>query len=404
MAFITKIKTRAGKQAYAVRWTEGGKVRQKQFPFASDAKSFAAQKEIEQNPQQTNRERRQAWAVAFGELGPTFDDMRSEWLALKEEPKDGSEPLEPSTLRAYKKYLANVGAVIGDVRVAHIMSEHFQKIHDDRKSAGNAANTIRLHLSLATNVLEHARSRNIIREIPAHGIKVTAGRRAMIAQRKKQDDKPYTPDEIYTMLAAADDLAKDENPGVRRAWQRYRPLAYFLVYTGARISEARAWRWQDYMPNENRVRIHQKAGDGVDIGEVKSVSAVRKLPLHAPLKEALEAIRPDGDLKHSDALMFATANGTPVSYANLLRRMLRPLKERADKLADSGADPRYARVSKDKAFHSFRHYYASNLIRAGANLKQLQTYCGHSSAAFTLRVYGHLFEDDGDALLETFSI
>ncbi len=404
MAFITKVKTRAGKQAYAVRWTVGGKVKQKQFPFASDAKSFAAQKEIEQNPQQTNRERRQAWAVAFGELGPTFDDMRAEWLALKEEPKDGSEPLEPSTLRAYKKYLANVGAVIGEVRVAHIEASHFQKVLEDRKQAGNAANTIRLHLSLTTNVLEHARSRNIIREIPAHGIKVTQGRRAMIAQRKEQDDKPYSPDEIYTMLAAADDLAIDQNPGVRRAWQRYRPLAYFLVYTGARISEARAWRWQDYLPDEKRVRIHQKAGDGVDIGEVKSVSAVRKLPLHVPLKDALEAIRPEGALKHSDALVFATANGTPVSYANLLRRMLTPLKDRADKLAEGGADPRYTRVSRDRAFHAFRHFYASNLVRAGANLKQLQTYCGHSSPAFTLRTYSHLFDDDADSLIDTFKL
>lgn len=120
MAFITKVKTRAGKQAYAVRWTDRGKVRQKQFPFASDAKSFAAQKEIEQNPQQTTRERRQAWLVAFGKHGPTFSDMKDEWLALKKEPTDGSEPLEPSTMRAYRKYLANVAEVIGDERVAGI--------------------------------------------------------------------------------------------------------------------------------------------------------------------------------------------------------------------------------------------------------------------------------------------
>ncbi len=400
MAFITKVKTRAGKQAYAVRWTDRGKVKQKQFSFASDAKSFAAQKEIEQNPQQTTRERRQAWVLAFGKHGPTFSDMKDEWLALKKEPVDGSEPLEPSTLRAYQKYLANVAEVIGEERIAGIRPDHFEAVFANRRDAKNATSTIRLHLSLITNVLEYARSRGVIQEIPVHDLKLTQGRRDRITEKKEQDEKPYSPDEVYTMLAAADDLANDSNRGIARAWRRYRPMIYFLVYTGARISEARAWRWQDYLPNENRIRIHQKAGDGVDVGEVKTVSAVRKLPLHSPLREVLEAMsRPE-----SDALVFATSKGTPVSYANLLRRMLIPLKDRADILAKSGDDPRYVKVSRDRAFHAFRHFYASNLVRAGANPKQLQTYCGHSNPAFTLRVYGHLFDDDGDALIDAFKL
>ena len=213
MAFITKIKTRAGKQAYAVRWTERGKVKQKQFPYASDAKSFAAQKEIEQNPQQTRREQAQAWSVAFGKFGPTFNEMKEEWLALKNEPTDGSEPLEPSTLRAYRKYLDNVGAVIGNERVAHIREDHFESVLADRKAAGNANNTIKLHLSLTTNILEHARSRGIIREIPAHGIKLTRGRRERIAEKREQDEKLYSRDEVYTMLAAADDLVRTDRQG-----------------------------------------------------------------------------------------------------------------------------------------------------------------------------------------------
>ncbi|MEM9308583.1 MAG: site-specific integrase [Pseudomonadota bacterium] len=400
MAFIAKIKTRAGKQAYAVRWSEGGKVKQRQFPFASDAKSFAAQKEIEQNPQQTRREQSQAWSVAFGKFGPTFNDMKDEWLVLKEEPTDGSEPLEPSTLRAYRRYLANVGELIGEERVARIREDHFETVLADRKAAGNANSTIKLHLSLTTNVLEHARSRGVIRETPTHGIKLTQGRRERIVAKKEQDEKPYSPDEIYTMLAAADDLAKDDNLGVARAWRRYRPLTYFLAYTGARISEARAWRWQDYLPDENRIRIHQKAGDGTDIGEVKTVAAVRKLPLHEPLRAVLDELkRPEGD-----ALVFATSKGTPVSYANLLRRMLAPLKARTAVLAERAEDPRFVRVGEDRAFHAFRHFYASNLVRSGANLKQLQTYCGHSNPAFTLLVYGHLFDDDGDALIGAFKL
>jgi hypothetical protein len=40
------------------------------------------------------------------------------------------------------------------------------------------------------------------------------------------------------------------------------------------------------------------------------------------------------------------------------------------------------------------------MIRTGWSLKAVQQVMGHGSAAFTLSVYGHLFEDDLDALGE----
>jgi integrase len=41
-------------------------------------------------------------------------------------------------------------------------------------------------------------------------------------------------------------------------------------------------------------------------------------------------------------------------------------------------------------FHDLRHSHASQLIRAGAPAKVVQERPGHSSAGFTLSVYGHL--------------
>lgn len=40
--------------------------------------------------------------------------------------------------------------------------------------------------------------------------------------------------------------------------------------------------------------------------------------------------------------------------------------------------------------HALRHFYASELLDAGANIKALAAYLGHSDPAFTLRVYTHL--------------
>lgn len=46
--------------------------------------------------------------------------------------------------------------------------------------------------------------------------------------------------------------------------------------------------------------------------------------------------------------------------------------------------------------HDLRHTYVSLMIAAGANPKEVSTWAGHSSVAFTLDRYGHLYEEHGD--------
>jgi integrase len=45
-----------------------------------------------------------------------------------------------------------------------------------------------------------------------------------------------------------------------------------------------------------------------------------------------------------------------------------------------------------------RHTYVSLLIRAGANPKEVSTWAGHSTVAFTLDRYGHLYDDADDSM------
>jgi integrase len=48
--------------------------------------------------------------------------------------------------------------------------------------------------------------------------------------------------------------------------------------------------------------------------------------------------------------------------------------------------------------HTLRHSAAARMISAGASPKAVQSILGHRSAAFTLTVYGHLFDADLDDL------
>jgi integrase len=54
--------------------------------------------------------------------------------------------------------------------------------------------------------------------------------------------------------------------------------------------------------------------------------------------------------------------------------------------------------------HVLRHSAVARLIAAGASPKAVQTILGHGSAAFTLTVYGHLFDTDLDDLAERLDV
>ena len=50
----------------------------------------------------------------------------------------------------------------------------------------------------------------------------------------------------------------------------------------------------------------------------------------------------------------------------------------------------WSRIVPDKKFHSLRHTHASMLINAGVDILTISRRLGHSKAAITLDVYGHL--------------
>jgi integrase len=50
--------------------------------------------------------------------------------------------------------------------------------------------------------------------------------------------------------------------------------------------------------------------------------------------------------------------------------------------------------------HEARHSYASWLIDAKLNLKQISTYMGHASIKITLDRYGHLLSDDAERVAD----
>lgn len=152
-----------------------------------------------------------------------------------------------------------------------------------------------------------------------------------------------------------------------------------LVMTGVRRGEMAGLRVGDLDAARGRMRI---ARDVDSAGEVDSTKSRRHrdVPVGGLL---LDRLREQVKGKRSLDLLLPSPAGGPWT-----RDSWRPRWESARARADLG----------DLDTHELRHTAASFAIHSGANVKTVQRMLGHASASITLDVYGHLWDDELDAL------
>src|SRR5262249_46740495 len=168
----------------------------------------------------------------------------------------------------------------------------------------------------------------------------------------------------------------------------YDLLVRVLGTLGLRFGEAAALRRHHVDLLQRRLRVEESLAEvsgRISLGPTKS-HAARSVPLPASLVEQMEAhlCHPVGGTP--DAFVFTGPQGGPLRYSAFHGRLWRPTLRRLGLPA--------------VGIHVTRHSAAAALISAGASPKAIQVVMGHSSAAFTLTAYGHMFETDLDALAE----
>jgi integrase len=171
----------------------------------------------------------------------------------------------------------------------------------------------------------------------------------------------------------------------------YDLLVRILGQLGPRFGEAAALRRRSVDLMRRRLVISEslaEVGGRLVFGPTKT-HAVRRVPLTASLTNALTERLEDVPAA-PDALVFTSPRGAPLRYSNFRAEVWRPALERVG-LPTVG-------------LHVLRHSAGAGMIRAGASPKTVQTVLGHASAAFTLTVYGHIFDADLDDLAERLEI
>lgn len=185
------------------------------------------------------------------------------------------------------------------------------------------------------------------------------GRNAALGELRSPRFKRGPPRPVATE-AARDLIAQaGETVGEAAPWiaQRDRTLLLLLYGAGLRISEALAVKVSD-ADGRNALLIRGKGGKE------------RRAPLLPVVIEALAACRAavPFPLKNGD-LLFRGAKGGPLS-PRLVQRRLAEL--RGGLGLPSSATP-----------HALRHAFATDLLRAGADLRTIQELLGHASLSTT---------------------
>ncbi len=179
---------------------------------------------------------------------------------------------------------------------------------------------------------------------------------------------------------------------------RWRPLLLTAIFTGLRASELRGLRWDDVDLKKAKLQVRQRADKFNTIGEPKSVSGKRTVPLPPIVVNTLREWKvacPPSKL----SLVFPTGAGEIEYPSNIVTRGLAPAQIAASVVTKDGK-------AKYTGLHALRHFYASWCINRkedgglGLPLKTVQHRLGHSTIHMTADVYGHLFpsSDDGAEL------
>ena len=333
---------RTPKGAYRVRWRElDGTSAQKDFPLRRDANRFKVKVE---NDLATG-------AYTSRRLGKTlFADYAEEYVASRVDWRDTSEALARSVLRTH------LAPELGAVPVSNIKTADMSRLSRRWVADGAASTTIRNRIRILKVILAAAFDDGLIPSVP---------KSPRLPSQKKKIEIP-TWDEVDALTKA-----------MPERWRASIPL---LANSGLRNSEMLGLRVHDVNFFDHKMQVRNQMGVGVHAGQLvppKTEASIRDIPLPPSVIEWLSehlARRPAPRVGPIPELLFSTDEGRPLSNQGYAR------------------DFRKAREAiglPNLVPHHLRHLYGSTLVSRGVNIKSVQTWLGHTTAAMTLDTYGH---------------
>jgi integrase len=298
-------------------------------------------------------------------LNQFLDTWERDWMATNVSPKTGER---------YSQLLRTcVRPHLGNKRLQSIRAEDLNRLYTQ------------LHERLAARTVRH--THRLLHRIFSHATKWGNIKRNVVALV----DAPKVPPSEAAVLQTA------EIPQMFAALRGriFFPLAVVALGTGMRRGELLALRWSDVDLDAGRIQVErsleQTDKHGLRIKAPKSARSRRSISL---LPAVVSELRTHWKAQQeqrlalglgkspADALVFAKYDGASLVPNQFTHAFVKALK---------------AAGLSHVTLHTLRHTHASQLIASGMDILTVSRRLGHSSAAITLTVYGHLLSPEDRA-------
>jgi integrase len=246
------------------------------------------------------------------------------------------------TYRGYHFYIQAFCEACGYRSVAELKPYHVNRWLDERKkwNVTTRYNAIRSVL----RVFNWAREEGLIAENPLHGMK----------RPKPNRRSRYLTDDEFAAL-------------MREAGPAFRQFLRAMDQTGARPSELRTARWDDWQGDRLVLEQHKTA---------KKIGKPRVIYLNSTMQKTLAEMKRDSRTSH----IFTNTRGRPWTR-NALRLQVHRLRRKL-KLAD------------DVCLYLARHRFGTKAAIRGLNNSTIAELMGHTSTQMVDQVYIHLAGED----------
>lgn len=235
---------------------------------------------------------------------------------------------------------------LGKAAVRSLTKERIQEFANDlaqHVSAGMVHNVLRL----LSSALKSAKSKGLIDHNPCEGL-----RRPMYKRREPR---------VLSL--------KEQEKLERFAVQADNAEFVLCLYTGLRVGELCALKWEDVDFQTNTLHVRRSAkrvkrvqGTAVIMGLPKTDDSKRAIPVPAFV---MEYLRP---LKRESGRVFDVD--------------IRTMQQRLEKLANTAG-------LKGVHMHTLRHTFATRCLEVGVGIEALAALMGHSSPNVTMGYYAH---------------
>ena len=290
----------------------------------------------------------------------TYENWMNEWLTHYIKPSSKQRTFEQYSKAAQIHILPNLGNVELTDLTPFILQKFITGLTTNgnkRTGKGLSPNFVKTILSIVQNSLKTAHLIGYLPEYSANKIK-----------RPK-------PKEKQVECFSAWEQKKIEKAALFNKKDKYRGIILCL-YTGLRIGELLALKWNDIDFDKNILSVTKTCHDGNENGKhvriidtPKTENSRRQIPLPATLIKMLKAMKKKSKCK------FVIADGEKPVFIRSYQRTFELLLKKLG--------------LPHKGFHSLRHTFATRALECGMDVKSLSEILGHKNATITLNRYAH---------------